>query len=198
MAGTFGYAASSQGNTVTTSGALTLNTSSTLDFGSGRIGSNNNILSFSLLSTLAAGVNLTITDYLSSATYALGATTASAASQDGLQLANIYGSSLGTQLSQIVFYNSAGTQIGYGEEVSFAGGYEIVPITAAPEPSTILAGLVFVGMLVWSQWEVFRLYWAKSGHLRFGLGSNGVLRAMHSFILYQNNVILNLSKDRCF
>ena len=96
--GTMGYAASSPGNSIISTGALTLTANSSLDFGSGRTGANTNILCFSSISTLPVGVTLTITDYLSSGTYALGATTDNGASQDALQLTSQYGSSLGTQL----------------------------------------------------------------------------------------------------
>jgi hypothetical protein len=150
--GTLGYAASSPSNT-TVSGVLTLTSSSILDFGGGR-STGNNILSFQSLANLASGVTLTVNNYLSSGTYSLGTTsTSNSFSQDALQLSTEYGSSLGTQLNQIVFYNTSGAEIGYGEEVSFSGGgYEIVPISGAvPEPSTIVAGAVFVGLLAWNR-----------------------------------------------
>jgi hypothetical protein len=138
--GTLGYAASSPSNT-TVSGVLTLTSSSILDFGGGR-STGNNILSFQSLANLASGVTLTVTT-----------STSNSFSQDALQLSTEYGSSLGTQLNQIVFYNTSGAEIGYGEEVSFSGGgYEIVPISGAvPEPSTIVAGAVFVGLLAWNR-----------------------------------------------
>ena len=58
--------------------------------------------------------------------------------------------------NQIVFYDTSGEQIGYGEEVSYSGGYEIVPIVSTPEPSMLYVGSLFAGFLVWRRRTALR------------------------------------------
>jgi autotransporter-associated beta strand protein len=111
-----------------TIGALNVSASSTIDFGKG-IG-NGNTFTFSSL-TLDTGVDLKIFNWTGMA-YTSGGDSGANLDQDRLLFS---GTTAGNPVTSITFYSDDGvTPIGYGREVPFAGGFEIVPV---PEPSSI-------------------------------------------------------------
>jgi len=59
--------------------------------------------------------------------------------------------------AQISFFDDAGVYRGTGQEISFGGTQELVPI---PEPTTVLGGLLLVGLIGYR--ERRRLAWKMS------------------------------------
>jgi hypothetical protein len=122
-----------------------LSGNSTLDFGSG----NANILSFTGTNNLAAylaGGTLTIKGW--SGTYYDPSETSDhgPASQDRLLFTSNPGFASNTEIGGISFFDDSGAFIGNGLQISFSGGFEIVPV---PEPATTaLIGTVALCALI--------------------------------------------------
>jgi autotransporter-associated beta strand protein len=132
------------GNTQTFAN-LTLSGNSTLDFGTG----NTNTFSFTGTNNLAAylsGGTLTIRGW-SGNFYDLSETSDHGpASQDRLLFSSDPGFGSNTVIDGISFFDDAGTFIGPGLQISFNGGFEIVPV---PEPATTaLIGAVALCALI--------------------------------------------------
>jgi fibronectin-binding autotransporter adhesin len=143
-AATVKMADSLSGNTQTFSN-LTLSGNSTLDFGTG----NANILSFTGTNNLAAylsGGTLTIKGW-SGTYYDLSETSDHGpASQDRLLFTSNPGFASNTEISGISFFDDSGAFIGNGLQISYSGGFEIVPV---PEPATTaLIGAVALCALI--------------------------------------------------
>jgi autotransporter-associated beta strand protein len=120
-------------NTNQTFGSLTLTGTSILDFGTG---SNGNTMTFASLSF--TGTKLNVWNWSGSA-YGAGVTdTGSLAGDTQDRLLFTANTSFGpAEDSSIEFFSGAGTgSLGFGQEVMFGGQYELVPITAVPEPAT--------------------------------------------------------------
>jgi autotransporter-associated beta strand protein len=119
-------------NTNQTFGSLTLTGTSILDFGTG---SNGNTMTFSSLSF--TGTKLNVYNWSGSA-YGAGVADGGtfADTQDRL-LFNADTIYSGTSDSRIEFFSDSGiTSLGFGQEVAFGSQFELVPITAVPEPAT--------------------------------------------------------------
>jgi autotransporter-associated beta strand protein len=119
-------------NTNQTFGSLTLTGTSILDFGTG---SNGNTMTFSSLSF--TGTKLNVYNWSGSA-YGAGVADGGtfADTQDRL-LFNADTIYSGTEDSRIEFFSDSGiTSLGFGQEVAFGSQFELVPITAVPEPAT--------------------------------------------------------------
>jgi len=127
-------------------GSLTLTANSTIDFGTTSGGGDT--LGFATLNT--NGFTLTIDDWSGNIYNTSEFLDLGPASQDRLLFA---GGLAGNNLSQVLFYNTAGKFIGTGYEVLDGISLEIVPI---PEPSTafdITALLALMGCQRWlSAW----------------------------------------------
>ena len=120
-------------NTNQTFGSLTLTDTSILDFGTGSAG---NTMTFASLSF--TGTKLNVWNWSGSA-YGAGVTdTGSLAGDTQDRLLFTANTSFGpAEDSSIEFFSGAGTgSLGFGQEVMFGGQYELVPITAVPEPAT--------------------------------------------------------------
>jgi autotransporter-associated beta strand protein len=124
-----------------TVGALSLSGASAIDFGSSTTTSSQagNTFTFASGATLNAGATLSIYNW-SGSPYILGQSDTGTASttpdtQDRLLFAGSGSGLNATQLGQISFYSggAGSTLLGTGGEISFNGGYEIVPV---PEPSS--------------------------------------------------------------
>jgi autotransporter-associated beta strand protein len=139
--GTLGYT-SGQSNLSELAGSLSMSGGSTLDFGNG----NTNTLTFNGLTLTGT---LTVKNWSGSA-YNPGDLAdrgvVSAPNQDRLLFNTDPGFTLGTVITSISFYDDSGAFLGFGQEVSFGGQYEIV---AVPEPSCAalmgVAGLLGLG-----------------------------------------------------
>ena len=117
-------------------GALTLNTNSTIDFGTGN---SSNLLFTSLIYT--AGNVVTIAHFDGT----VGADSG-AATNDRLLFSTDPGLTA-AQLSGFQFTDDTGAALGAGAmEITFNGYTELVPV-AVPEPSTALMGLLVTGLL---------------------------------------------------
>lgn len=122
-------------------GALTLNSNSTIDFTSG---TSSNLLFASL--TYTAGTAVTIAHWTGTLGTDLGLAT-----NDRL----LFISSTGltdAQLASIQFTNDAGVNLGSGAtQISFNGYFEIVPLTAVPEPSTWIGAALALAAIGFTQ-----------------------------------------------
>ncbi len=129
--GTLAFSNTAGGGLTETVGALTLSANSTIDFGTGTDG---NTFNFAAGVTFPSGT-LSIWNWSGTP----DGTDSGSPAQDRLLFAGAGSGLDATQLGQISFFSGPGTGfLGTGSEISFGGGYEIVPI---PEPSTLyLAG----------------------------------------------------------
>ena len=120
-------------NTNQTFGSLTLTGTSILDFGTG---SNGNTMTFSSLSFSTTKLN--VYNWSGSAYGAGVADTGTLAgdTQDRLLFTGTTG--IGTSGdSRIEFFSDGGSNsLGFGQQVAFGSQFELVPITAVPEPAT--------------------------------------------------------------
>ena len=120
-------------NTNQTFGSLTLTDTSILDFGTG---SNGNAMTFASLSF--TGTKLNVWNWSGSA-YGAGVTdTGSLAGDTQDRLLFTTTTSIGTSGdSRIEFFSDGGSNsLGFGQQVAFGSQFELVPITAVPEPAT--------------------------------------------------------------
>ena len=118
-------------------GVLTLTSASTLDFGTTGVGT----LNFNGLSGLTSMNTLTVLDFSRTTT---GTTPGTDGTDDRLIVnQNI---SVAGELGDINFNGSAAQQIALGN-----GEFEIIAITAVPEPSTWIGGLIALAMLGYSR-----------------------------------------------
>jgi autotransporter-associated beta strand protein len=127
-------------STGTSAGALTLSNNSIIDFGTG----SGNTLTFASLASL--GTSISIWNW-SGSYYSIGANTDTGADTAQDRLLFSTGSfTNGALFSQITFFSDNGsTVIGQGESIAFGGGgFEIV---AVPEPTTVLGGLLLLGLI---------------------------------------------------
>jgi hypothetical protein len=119
-------------NTNQTFGSLTLTGTSILDFGTGSAG---NTMTFSSLSF--TGTKLNVYNWSGSAYGAGVADTGTFADTQDRLLFNADTIYSGTEDSRIEFFSDSGiTSLGFGQEVAFGSQFELVPITAVPEPAT--------------------------------------------------------------
>jgi autotransporter-associated beta strand protein len=119
-------------NTNQTFGSLTLTGTSILDFGTG---SNGNTMTFSSLSF--TGTKLNVYNWTGSAYGAGVADTGTFADTQDRLLFNADTIYSGTEDNRIEFFSDSGiTSLGFGQEVAFGSQFELVPITAVPEPAT--------------------------------------------------------------
>jgi autotransporter-associated beta strand protein len=124
-----------------TLGTLTLSDNSTLDFGDTGTG---NTLNFT--NVILNGFTLTVAHW--SGSYPPGATDDTGTPPDNQDRLLFSGLSLQSgDLDRISFTNDDGAFIGTGQQISFGGSSEIVPIAAVPEPTTILGGLALLGLV---------------------------------------------------
>jgi autotransporter-associated beta strand protein len=118
------------GSTGTSAGALSLASNSVINFGTG----DSNTLTFASLASLGSGI--TIENWTGSL-YGIGAgqTDSGVVTQDRLVFSSGAGFGLtdGLSLPQFSFLDDTGAFLGFGQAISYAGGFEIVPI---PEPTT--------------------------------------------------------------
>jgi autotransporter-associated beta strand protein len=134
------------GSTGTLAGALSLNSNSTINFGTG----DSNQMTFASLLSLG-GTNITISHWTGSP-YAGGAGIPDLAgpTQDRLLFSSGLGTTYtdGQAFTQITFTDDAGAVLGYGQAIAYGtpGGFEIVPV---PEPATTaLLGAVALSALI--------------------------------------------------
>ena len=123
-------------------GALTLSTSSVIDFGSALgSGSTNSILAFSKSSAQSWSGTLSVYDYNANGT---------GGGADQLFFGTDTTGLTQTQLNEVSFYSggAGSTLLGTGTFVGTAGEVSFV---AVPEPATVLGGFLMVGLLAWNQ-----------------------------------------------
>jgi len=119
-------------NTNQTFGSLTLTGTSILDFGTGSAG---NAMTFSSLSFSTTKLN--VYNWTGSA-YGAGVADTGSLGDNKDHLLFTGTTSIGTLGdSRIEFFSDGGTtSVGFGQEVAFGSQFELVPITAVPEPAT--------------------------------------------------------------
>lgn len=144
--GTFTKGNFSEGSTIASGiGALTLTaTGSTIDFGSGTVG----VITFASFNPGLYA--LAIDNWTGTANMMGGAGT------DRL----IFNSDQTLNLASFQFagYAPGAVQFDLG-----GGFYEVVPVTAVPEPSTYVAGVLMIGVIGWSQRRRLRKMAARTG-----------------------------------
>ena len=147
-----GIASATTGGTINTAGfnqtvgALTLNSSSTIDFGAGR-STNTSALQFADSSgkTWASATTLSINDY-NGAVYTYSSNAVSG-SGDSLFFGTTAGGLTATQLSDIQFVNPDGMTGTFGAMIESNGQV----VAAVPEPSTLFGVLLLTGAAGWNQ-----------------------------------------------
>ena len=119
-------------NTNQTFGSLTLTGTSILDFGTGSAG---NAMTFSSLSFSTTKLN--VYNWSGSA-YGAGVADIGSLGDTQDRLLFTGTTSIGTSGdNRIEFFSDGGTtSLGFGQEVAFGSQFELVPITAVPEPAT--------------------------------------------------------------
>jgi autotransporter-associated beta strand protein len=119
-------------NTNQTFGSLTLTGTSILDFGTGSAG---NTMTFSSLSFSTTKLN--VYNWSGSA-YGAGVADIGSLGDTQDRLLFTGTTSIGTSGdNRIEFFSDSGiTSLGFGQEVAFGSQFELVPITAVPEPAT--------------------------------------------------------------
>jgi autotransporter-associated beta strand protein len=119
-------------NTNQTFGSLTLTGTSILDFGTGSAG---NTMTFSSLSFSTTKLN--VYNWSGSA-YGAGVADIGSLGDTQDRLLFTGTTSIGTSGdNRIEFFSDGGTtSLGFGQEVAFGSQFELVPITAVPEPAT--------------------------------------------------------------
>ena len=149
----FNAAGFNQGTTSTVGlGALTLTATAAIDFGAGNGG---NFLHFanSGSTTWTSGSILYISDYTGSVMQQDGSTVAGTTT-DALLFGSDNTGLNTTQITQVEFVNPSGYTGTFGASIDNTG----MVIADVPEPTTILGGLLLVGVAGWSQRRRVRVF----------------------------------------
>jgi hypothetical protein len=126
-----------------TFGSLTLSSNSTLDFGTA---ANGNALTFATAGTFTG--TLKVLNWTAGSYPAEGPDGGSVGDGRDRWLFNAASGYTAPQLATIEFFSDGGsTSLGFAQQISFGGQFELVPISAVPEPTTILGGLALVGLI---------------------------------------------------